>query len=366
MNEEKTAILLINVGSPEEPTISSVRKYLTRFLNNKLVIDLPWLLRKFLVNAIIIPFRVRKSTGLYRRLWTEKGSPLIFHTEELRKKLQIRLGNSFEVFTGMCYGNPSYINALSEIKKKGFEKIVLFPLFPQYAISTTKAALVSAKTEIKKQKIKAEIFKIEQFYDHPKFIDAFAAQAKKNDLKKFNHVVFSYHGLPKRQVEKCHPGIKVENCTCNKSLPENGRFCYRATCYETTRLIANRLNLEPEKYSVGFQSRLSKNWLAPFTDEIIQKRLSEGEKKILVLAPSFVTDCLETIIEIGVKYSEEFHKNGGEKFQLVESLNAEEQWVEALVEIIVSVPKDYNQNLNPNVKTTLFLKVLKDAISGVG
>ena len=334
MNNEKTAILLMNVGSPDEPTIPSVWKYLTLFLNNKLVIDLPWLLRKFLVNAIIIPFRVKKSTGLYRRLWTENGFPLIFYSEELKKKLQIRLGNSFEVFTGMCYGNPNYTNALSEIKKKGFEKIVLFPLFPQYAISTTEAALIAAEAEIKRQKIQAEILKVEQFYDHPKFIDAFASRAKKIDLKKFDHVVFSYHGLPKRQVEKCHPEIKVENCTCDKSLPENGKFCYRATCYETTRLIANRLKLKPEEYSVSFQSRLSKNWLTPFTDEILQKKLSEGEKNILVLAPSFVTDCLETIIEIGLKYNEEFYENGGERFQLAESLNADDQWVEALVEII--------------------------------
>ena len=334
MNNEKTAILLMNVGSPDSPTILSVRKYLTRFLNDKQVIGLPWLLRKLLVNAIIIPFRVKKSTGLYRRLWTGNGFPLTFYTEELKKKLQNRLGNNFEVFVGMRYGKPSYTNALSEIKNKGFRKIVVLPLFPQYAVSTTKTAIDAAETEIKKQKIKAEIFKIEQFYNHPKFIDAFVAQVEKFDLKNFDHVVFSYHGLPNRQIEKCHPGIKVENCTCNKSLPENGKFCYRATSYETTRLIANRLNLKPEKYSVGFQSRLSKKWLAPFTDEIIREKLSEGNKNILVLAPSFVTDCLETIVEIGVKYGNEFRKNGGEKLQLVKSLNAEEQWVEALVEII--------------------------------
>ncbi|MDR2911190.1 MAG: ferrochelatase [Bacteroidales bacterium] len=334
MNQEKTAILLMNVGSPDKPTIPSVSKYLIRFLNDKRVIDLPWLLRKFLVNAIIIPFRVRKTTGLYRLLWTKNGSPLIFYSEKLKTKLQTRLGNYFEVFLGMRYGNPSYKSALGEIKNKGFKKIIILPLFPQYAVSTTETSLVAAETEIKKLRIQAKIFKIEQFYNHPKFIDAFVAQVKKNDLEKFNHVIFSYHGLPNRQVEKCHPGIKIENCTCDKSLPENGKLCYRATCYETTRLIADKLNLETEKYSVGFQSRLSVNWLIPFTDEIIQKKLSEGNKNILVIAPSFVTDCLETIFEIGIKYGEEFHKNGGERFKLVESLNAEEKWMETLVEII--------------------------------
>ena len=334
MSREKTAILLMNIGSPDEPTIPSIRKYLTKLLNNKRAIDLPWLLRKILVNAIIIPLRVRESTGLYKRLWTENGSPLIFHSEELRKKLQIRLGNNFEVFTGMCYGNPSYKNALSEIKKKGFERIVLIPLFPQYAVSTTQTAFDIAEKEIKKQNIRAKIFKVEQFYNHPKFIDAWVAQTKNIDFKKFDHVVFSYHGLPNRHIEKCHSGIKIKNCNCHKSLPENGKFCYRATSYETTRLIANKLNLKPEKYSVSFQSRLSKNWLTPFTDEVIRKKLSEGNKNILVLAPSFVTDCLETVIEIGVTYSNEFYKNGGKTFLLVESLNAEEHWIDALAEII--------------------------------
>lgn len=334
MNKPETAILLMNIGSPNKPNIFCVWKYLTRFLNNKRVIDLPWILRKILVNAIIIPLRVKKSTGLYRRLWTPNGSPLIFHTEELKEKLQARLGANFEVFAGMCYGNPGYKNALSEINNKGFTKIVLLPLFPQYAVSTTEALLIAAEKEIKKQGIGAAIFKIEQFYSHHKFIDAFAAQVTKFDLAKFDHVIFSYHGLPNRQVEKCHPGIKVVNCACDKSFPVRGRLCYRATCHETTRLIAGRLNLEPENYSVGFQSRLSKRWLTPFTDEIIQCKLNEGNKSILVLAPSFVTDCLETIIEIGVKYGNEFYHSGGEKFELAESLNAGEKWVEALVDII--------------------------------
>ena len=336
MKQEKTAVLLMNVGSPDEPTVSSVRKYLTQFLNDKRVIDLPWLLRKFLVNAIIIPFRVKKSTGLYQHLWTEKGSPLIFYTEELKEKLQTQLGNSYEIFVGMRYGNPGYKKALSEIKKKNFKKLALVPLFPQHAMSTTETALVAAEKEIKKLNIHAEIFKTEQFYNHPKFIDAFALQdqAKKYDLSKFNYIIFSYHGLPNRQVEKCHPGISVEKCSCTNMLPEYGHYCYRATAYETSRLIAAKLRLNPSEYTVSFQSRLSKNWLTPFTDNILSTKLNEGKKNILVLAPSFVTDCLETILEIGVEYGEEFIKNGGEKLQLVESLNAEKQWVETLAEIV--------------------------------
>jgi ferrochelatase len=334
MKEQKTAVLLMNVGSPDEPTVPAVRKYLSQFLNDKRVIDLPWLLRKFLVNFIIIPFRVKKSTGLYQRLWTKNGSPLIFHSEKLKEKLQVQLGNSFEVFVGMRYGNPGYKNAISTLKKKGFEKIILVPLFPQHAMSTTETALVAAEKEIKKQKIRAEIKKTSQFYNHPEFIEAFAIQANNYNLSEFEHIVFTYHGLPNRQIEKCHPGIKVNDCNCQNLFPKHGEFCYRATCYETSRLLAKKLNLQKTNYSVAFQSRLSKNWLAPFTDDILLEKLKEGKKKILVLAPSFVTDCLETILEIGEDYRLEFEKNGGEKLQLVASLNAEDKWIEALARII--------------------------------
>ena len=331
---KKTAVLLMNVGSPDKPEVPSVRKYLTQFLNDKRVIDLPWLLRKFLVNVIIIPFRVKKSTGLYKQLWTENGSPLIYYSEKLKEKLQEKLGSDFGVFLGMRYQNPPIKQAVQQIKKDGYERIVLFPLFPQHAMSTTETALVAAGEEIKKQKINAKIIEPDQFYDNPNFIHAFAEQAKKYDPDTFDYVVFSYHGLPNRQIEKCHPGIKVEMCDCSGAIPEYGSHCYRATCFATSRLIAKKLGLKPSDYTVGFQSRLSKNWLTPFTDEILFEKLKEGKKRILVLAPSFVTDCLETILEIGVEYGDEFIKKGGEKLQLVESLNTSDAWVNTLAGLV--------------------------------
>lgn len=334
MKKNKTAILLMNVGSPDKPEIAAVRKYLTQFLNDKRVIDLPWLLRKFLVNAIIIPFRVKKSTGLYKKLWTENGSPLIFYSEQLKQKLQKHLGENFGVYVGMRYGNPSIKSALIEIKKAGFNKIVLLPLFPHFAMSTTETALVEAENQIKKNKIEASVFTISQFYDHPKFINSFVKQAEKYDLKKYDHVVFSYHGLPNRHVEKCHPGITVDHCNCQQELPEHGKHCYRATSFATSRILAEKLGLSKNDYTTGFQSRLSKNWLEPFTDEVLQQKLIEGKKNILVVAPSFVTDCLETILEIGYEYGEDFINNGGQKLQLVESLNAENIWVETLAELV--------------------------------
>ncbi len=341
---KKTAIILSNVGTPDEPKAGAVRRFLFYFLNDKYVIDLPWLLRKFLVNCIIIPFRIKKSTKLYERLWTENGSPIIYHTENLKAKLQQKLGDNFEVFIGMRYENPNYKKALKEIKKQGFDRIIMFPLFPQYAQSTTETAFVSADLEIKKLNITAEIVKVDQFYDHPSFIKAFVDRAKKYDLTKYDHVLFSYHGLPNRQVEKCHPGINVEACDCTQSIPEHGKFCYRATCFATSRLIANELGLKRSDYSNAFQSRLSKNWLSPFSDELILEKLKEGKKNILVFAPAFVTDCLETVIEIGEDYQMLFSKNGGEKIQLVESLNSSDSWVNAIVDIIGENIKNSNSN----------------------
>lgn len=329
----KTAILLMNVGSPDAPTIPAVRKYLTEFLNDKRVIDLPFLLRKFLVNLIIIPFRVKNSTKLYLQLWTPKGSPLIYLSKELQEKLQAKMATDADVYIGMRYGNPSYKKALADIQQKGYDKIVLVPLFPQHAMSTTETALVAAENQIKKLEINAEVLNTDQFYNHQKFIDAFVEQVKKHELSNFDHILFSYHGLPNRQIEKCHPGITVDTCTCTESLPEHGKYCYRATCFQTSRLIAKQLKIKPKDYSVAFQSRLSNNWLTPFTDAVLNEKLIEGKKKILVLAPSFVTDCLETTLEIGVEYAEDFEKKGG-TLQLVDSLNAENKWVDALAEII--------------------------------
>ncbi len=334
MNKEKTAVLLMNIGSPDRPEVKAVYRYLTDFLNDKRVIDLPWLLRKFLVNGIIIPFRVKNSTRLYQKLWTEKGSPLIFYSEEMKEKLQKRFDDNTHFFVGMRYGNPGYKEAIREIKKGGFKKLIIFPLYPQFAMSTTETSVIAVEDELKAQKIDIETVAVEQFYDHPQFISAFAEQAKKYDINKYDHIIFSYHGLPNRQIEKCHPGIKVHDCQCMDAVPNHGTHCYRASVFATSRLIANELGLDKKDYSVSFQSRLSRNWLTPFTDELLLAKLKEGKKRILVLAPSFVTDCLETIVEIGEDYGELFKANGGETLQMVDSLNAEPQWIDAMAAII--------------------------------
>ncbi len=334
MSEKKTAVLLMNVGSPDKPEPGAVWIYLTEFLNDKRVIDLPWLLRKFLVNFIIIPFRVLNSTRLYKLLWTGKGSPLIFYSFEMRDKLQAQLGSDYEVFVAMRYRNPDYRKVIARIKKEGYKRLVLFPLYPQYAMSTNETTVVAVQDELKRQEVNIPMSVVCQFYDHPGFIKALAARGNEYNVSEYDHVVFSYHGLPNRHLERVHPGINPGICTCPTEMPAHGKTCYRATCYATTRLLAKELDLKPADYSVAFQSRLDKDWMEPFTDKVLLSKLKEGKKRILVFAPAFVTDCLETIIEIGDEYREMFLENGGNDLQLVPALNAENQWVDTMANLV--------------------------------
>ena len=282
MNSNKTAILLINVGTPDAPTKKAVRRYLTQFLNDKRVIDLPWILRKFLVNCIIIPFRTPKSTKLYEQLWTENGSPLTHYSNLLLKKLQNRLGVEQKVFFAMRYQNPSIKKALLEIKTEGFNKVTVIPLYPQYATSTTLTSIEEVIRISKKIRLKSELIFRDQFFEHPKFINAVIAQSKKFDLSTYDHILFSYHGLPINQVEDTHPGISCHDMNCTQEYGDQNALCYHAACYETTRLLKTKLNLTEEQYTVCFQSRFAKKWLSPFTDEVIIDLAQKGKKRILV------------------------------------------------------------------------------------
>jgi ferrochelatase len=336
MKSQKTAVILANVGTPDEPTVPAVRRYLFQFLNDRRVIDLPWLLQKFLVNVIIVPFRAPKSTKLYQMLWTAKGSPLLTISMDSREKLQERLGENYEVFVGMRYQNPSLKTTLQTIKEKRFDKIVVLPMFPQYASSTTGTISQLVNTEIAGWNVIPELTIVSQFYNNPGFVKAFAAQIRKYKPDEFDHIIFSYHGLPFSQTDRVHPAIKTVNCNCEVEMPAHGRFCYKATCYETTRLLAKELGLPKSGYSVAFQSRLTKNWLKPFSDKEVIKLAKEGKKRVLIAAPAFIADCLETIVEIGVEYQHLFEENGGEKIQLVESLNTNADWIETLAELVTN------------------------------
>lgn len=332
--KKKTAIILINVGTPDTPTVKAVRRYLSEFLNDRRVIDIPLVLQKILVNLIIVPFRAPKSTKLYERLWTDKGSPLLYFSEKVKEDLQEKLGDQADVFLSMRYGNPSVGKALAAIKKGSYDRIVVFPMFPQYASSTNGTAIQAVLDGVRKWNTIPEILAINQFYDHPAFLDAFADRIRSYGPETYDHLIFTYHGLPNRHLEKNHPENSITTCNCEQQLPEFGKYCYKATCYQTTRELASRLGLKPGQYSVSFQSRLSNNWMTPFTDKNLGDRAKKGDKKVLVAAPSFVADCLETTVEIGYEYKHMFTDNGGEKLQMVESLNDSPRWIAAMEEIL--------------------------------
>lgn len=335
MENKKTAVLLINVGTPDRPTVKAVRRYLSEFLNDRRVIDIPLVLQKILVNLIIVPFRVPKSAKLYQRLWTDKGSPLLYYSESVQDKLQQELDSKADVFMAMRYGNPSIGKALAAIQKGNYDKLVILPMFPQYASSTNGTAIQAVTDEVRKWNTIPEIHAINQFYDHPAFLDAFTDRIQSYQPENYDHVVFTYHGLPNRHLEKNHPDESIRTCNCETRLPEFGKFCYKATCYQTTRELVARLGLKPGQYSVSFQSRLSNNWMTPFTDQNLIGLAQKGYKKVLVVAPAFVADCLETTVEIGWEYKELYEKNGGEKLQMVESLNDSPRWISAMEEILI-------------------------------
>lgn len=334
MDKKKTALLLINVGTPDEPTVRAVRRYLTEFLNDRRVIDIPFIWQKILVNFIIVPFRSPKSTKLYKRLWTENGSPLLYYTKQLQTKLQEKIKSDAKVFIGMRYGNPSIKSALEKIQDEGFKRIVVLPMFPQYASSTSGTAIQAVFDIVNKWNTIPEMLVIDKFYDHPRFLDAFAERINEFNPAYYDHIIFTYHGLPNRHLEKNHPKESFKTCNCDKSMPEFGNSCYKASCYETTRGIVHRLKLNPDNYSVSFQSRLSNNWMTPFTDKNLIEKALNGKRKILVAAPSFVADCLETTVEIGFEYRELFIENGGEELKMADSLNDSHIWVDALSEIV--------------------------------
>jgi protoporphyrin/coproporphyrin ferrochelatase len=331
------AIIIINVGTPNSPKVSDVRTYLSEFLGDGRVIDLPWLGRKLLVNGIIVPFRAPKSAKLYQQLWTDRGSPLLFHTHDFADSLQKQLANRASVYVAMRYGKPSIKQTISDVLSRGYKRIVVAPMFPHYASSTTGTAIEETMRVLKTGNVVPETAFLGQFYNEPAYIDSFVSKVREEDPASYDHVLFSYHGLPQRHVQRTHAQTTKCNMTCCRDeMPAFGEFCYHATCYETTRLIARKLELTPNSYSTAFQSRLGKGWIEPFSDEEVIRLAQKGIKKLLIVSPAFVADCLETTIELGIEYRELFEANGGHRLKLVESLNAMPQWVSGFVSILES------------------------------
>lgn len=326
-------VLLVNLGTPDAPDTSSVRRYLREFLMDGRVIDIPYIFRSLLVNGIIAPFRAPKSAKVYQQLWEHRGSPLKFYGEDNVHDLQKKLGDQYAVRLAMRYQNPSMESVMHEMQLLNLKKLIIIPLFPQYASATTGSVFEKVMDLMKSWQVMPELKIVNYFYNHPGIAKYFAEKAE-NYRKKhsFDHYVFSYHGVPERHIKK--GDITKQTCSfgpCCDKITDKNHLCYRAQCFETSRLIAKEMGLKPEEYTTAFQSRLGRDpWLQPYTDETIKKLTKEGKKNVLAFSPAFVADCLETTIEVGEEYKELFEENGGQHWQLVESLNNSKEWVEIL------------------------------------
>ncbi len=331
----KTGILIINLGTPDAPTPGAVGRYLREFLGDGRVIDIPYIPRKLLVNGIIAPIRRFKSSKEYKKVWTPQGSPLLLYGLELREKLAQRFaGDGITVELAMRYQSPSMDDVLKRMQKANYDRIVLLPLYPQYASATTGSTLEKAFRIIARWYVIPEIVAISQYYDDPGYIQSFVNRAKQFDLESYDHFMFSYHGLPERQVDKIYEDRKCSNHRCETEINDENKFCYKATCYATTRALAAALNIAESNYTVAFQSRLDSKWIRPFADDIVEELAKSGSKRLLVFSPAFVADCLETTVEIGREYLELYREHGGEELDLVPSLNTGDDWVDALETLV--------------------------------
>jgi ferrochelatase len=291
-------ILLVNLGTPETTSVGDVRKYLREFLMDKRVIDISAIGRWMLVNLIIAPFRAPKSANEYKKLFNEKGSPLKYHSVSVTEKLQEKLGNDYKVVLGMRYQNPSLVSALEQLKD--CESIHVIPLFPQYASATTGSVHDKVMELIMEWQVIPDIRLTSKFFDQGLFLETIADQAKKlTEEDNYDHFIFSYHGVPERQILKSSVGDYCNFGSCCETYGERNQYCYRAQCFENSRLLADMLGLSEGQYSVTFQSRLGKTpWIQPYTDDVLKELPSRGVKKVLAFSPAFVSDCTNSI-ELG-------------------------------------------------------------------
>ncbi len=337
-NTAKTGILIVNLGTPDEPKRSAVYRYLKQFLLDPRVIDINPVARNLLVRGIIAPFRSGKSAKAYQELWTENGSPLKYYGFRLVEQIQQLMGPDYIVELAMRYQSPSIETAIQKMMAEKVEKIVVFSLFPQYASATTGSVHEEVMRVLTKQQIIPSVDFISNYPTWVPMIALYAQNARKFDLASYDHILFSYHGLPQRQLRK---GDQFNHCLksadCCQTLTPTNQFCYSAQCYATTKAIAAQLDLKPEQYTVCFQSRLGADpWTQPYTVRTIEALAKSGAKRLLVFCPAFTADCLETIVEIGSEYKEDFEKWGGEHIDLVPSLNDAPGWASAIAERLQS------------------------------
>lgn len=335
-------VLLVNLGSPESPEPKDVKPYLDEFLMDKYVIDVPYLLRAFLVRGIILRKRPENSSNAYKRIWTPEGSPLVVISKKAHKKVQDRV--DVPVALAMRYGKPSILSGLQELHDKGVTEVMLFPLYPQHAMASTTTILVLAEELRKKHFLHMTFTIVPAFYNKKDYIQNLADSIKKHlEGFEYDHLLFSYHGIPERHIRKTDvtkSHCKIDGSCCNTPSPAH-EFCYRHQCYETTKQVVALLGLPEEKYSQTFQSRLAGDkWLEPYTDVEINKMPAKGIKNLAVVTPAFVADCLETLEEIAMEADHQFKEHGGENFRAIPCLNDDDAWMDTMARWI----NDWVQN----------------------
>ncbi len=328
------AILLANLGSPDNCDVTSVRRYLNQFLMDPYVIQLPWLVRRMIVSLFVLPTRPKASAHAYQSIWFPEGSPLIVLSQHVRDALQAKL--DMPVAMAMRYGNPSIESQLIELTNdRNIDEIVFMPMYPHYAESTITTSVEQAKQVIKKHKLDVKLTVIEPFYDKPDYIKALVESARPYLEQEYDHLVFSYHGLPESHITKLDGSgshcLKVEAC-CQQPHPAH-KTCYRHQVMATTHAFAQQAGLDSSHYSVAFQSRLGRaKWLGPNTEDRLKELAQSGAKNVLVICPAFVTDCLETLEEIAIRGQQVFSEAGGETLSLIPCLNDHPAWVDVLTD----------------------------------
>ena len=330
-----TGLLLVNLGTPASPKPSDVRPYLREFLSDPRVIDIaPW--RRFLLlELIILPFRPKKSGEAYEKIWTDRGSPLLFHGLDLTQKVRDRLGCPVEL--GMRYGQPSIAAARARLRDSGADRIVVFPLFPHYSSAAFGSAVAKAFEEAGTQWNTPYLHVVPPFYEHPAYIESCTRVARRA-LQGFDPeiVLFSFHGVPERHCTKSDPSGRhcLQSAACCDRIIDVNRHCYRAQCFATARALADRLGIPEDRNVVCFQSRLGRTpWIKPYTDQVIVELARRGVKRAAILSPAFVADCLETIEELGIRGADSFRQEGGQEFRVVPAVNAEDDWADGVVAI---------------------------------
>lgn len=330
------ALLLVNLGSPDSPEVNDVRRYLNQFLMDPYVVDLPWPLRRLLVSLILIK-RPAASAHAYSSIWWEDGSPLIVLSKRLQAAMQDKWTHG-PVELAMRYGGPSIESVLLRLAEQGIRKITLAPLYPQFADSTTTTVIEEARRVVRKHNLPVQFTLLPPFYDQPEYLDALVDSAKPYFEQDFDHVLLSFHGLPERHIRKLVKSLDPKHdllATSTAGISDAVMAkCYRSQCFRVAELFAERMGLKPEQWSVSFQSRLGKDkWIEPYTEASLDALAQRGVKKLLVMCPAFVADCIETLEEIGMRGSEQFVEAGGESLQLVPCMNDHPSWVDALTKL---------------------------------